>query len=83
MCFLIISIIFVTLIWDNITFPYDNENLIKGEYFQKQFNPLNDTLRGIFFYFFPLFIFFISFLKLSNSLSFLPTDHNFFFKKGI
>jgi len=79
--FLFFSIIFATLIWSYITIPYDDDNLINGEYFQKKLNPLNDTVRAIFFIFFPLFIFFISFLKLSNSLSFWPTNQNFFLKK--
>ena len=79
--FLFVSIIFATLIWGYITVPYDNDNLIKGEYFHKKMNPLNDAFRGTFFIFFPLFIFLVSFLKLSNSLSFNPTNQNFFLKK--
>ena len=37
--------------WDFIKFPYDNENTIIGEYSVKKFNPLNDTVRGIFLFF--------------------------------
>ena len=61
--FLILGIIFSTMVWNFISVPYDNSNLIVGEYSQKKINPLNDTLRGLFFIFFPTFIVFNNFFK--------------------
>ena len=61
--FLILGIIFSTVVWKFISVPYDNSNLIVGEYSQKKINPLNDTLRGLFFIFFPLLLYLIIFLK--------------------
>ena len=57
-----VAIIISTFFWDYINFAYDHKNIIRGEYFEKKFNPLNDTIRGIFFISFPLFIYLISFL---------------------
>ena len=64
--FLILGIIFSTMVWNFISVPYDNSNLIVGEYSQKKINPLNDTLRGLFFIFFPLLLYLIIFLKNNN-----------------
>ena len=64
--FLILSVIFSTFVWNFISIPYDNSNLIVGEYHQRKINPLNDTLRGIFFIFFSLFIYLISLIKFNN-----------------
>ena len=61
--FLILGIIFSTVVWKFISVPYDNSNLIVGEYSQKKINPLNDTLRGLFFIFFPLLLYLIIFIK--------------------
>ena len=61
--FLILGIIFSTMVWNFISVPYDNSNLIVGEYSQKKINPLNDTLRGLFFIFFPLLLYLIIFIK--------------------
>ena len=38
--FLILGIIFSTMVWNFISVPYDNSNLIVGEYSQKKINPL-------------------------------------------
>ena len=64
--FLILGIIFSTLIWNLISIPYDNSNLIIGEYSQKKINPLNDTLRGLFFIFFSILVYLISFIKFNK-----------------
>ena len=48
---LTVAIVISFLLWDFIKFPYDNENTIIGEYSVKKFNPLNDTVRGIFLFF--------------------------------
>ena len=57
---LILTIIISTLIWDFIKFPYDNNNLINGNYSLNKFNPLNDTARGLFFIFIPLITYIFS-----------------------
>ena len=65
---LIIGIFFCTLTWNYISVPYDLSNTIVGQYSLNKINPLNDTFRGIFFIFFPLFLYFITFLKLNIHL---------------
>ncbi len=64
--FLILSVIFSTFVWNFISIPYDNSNLIIGEYYQKKINPLNDTLRGIFFIFFSLIVYLISLIRFNS-----------------
>jgi len=66
--FLILGIIFSTVIWSYISLTYDYSNTINGEYSLKKINPLNDTLRGLFFIFFPLFLYFLTFIKFNNEL---------------
>ena len=65
---LIIGIFFCTYAWNYISVPYDLSNTIVGQYSLNKINPLNDTFRGIFFIFFPLFLYFITFLKLNIHL---------------
>lgn len=66
--FLIFGIIFSTIIWGYISLPFDYSNTINGEYSFKRINPQNDTLRGLFFIFFPLFLYFIIFIKFNKDL---------------
>ena len=66
--FLVLGIIFAAIIWDFISLPYDNSNTIIGEYSNKKINPLNDTLRGLFFIFFPLLLYFIFYFKFKVSI---------------
>ena len=47
--------------WDYISLPYNNKNQIYGEYAKLKYNPLNDSLRYIFFVILPLGAFFISY----------------------
>ncbi len=65
---LILGIIFSTIIWNYISLPYDETNTIIGEYFLKKINPSNDSLRGIFFIFFPLFLYLIFYLQQNKDL---------------
>ena len=65
---LILGIIFSTIIWNYISLPYDNTNTINGQYSLNKINPLNDTLRGLFFIFFPLFLYLITFIKFNKKL---------------
>ncbi len=60
--FLTIGIFLATISWNYISFPYDPTNTIIGEYSLKKINPLNDTVRGLFFIFFPLLLYFIFYL---------------------
>ena len=66
--FLIFGIIFSTIVWGYISLPYDTSNTINGPYSLNNINPLNDTLRGLFFIFFPLFLYFITFIKFNKEL---------------
>ena len=66
--FLILGIIFSTIIWNFISLPYNSSNTIIGQYSLNKINPLNDTLRGLFFIFFPLFLYFATFLKYNKEL---------------
>jgi len=65
---LLLGIIFSTIIWKYISLPYDETNEIIGEYSLKKINPINDSLRGIFFIFFPLFLYLIVYLKQNKHL---------------
>ena len=60
---LILGVVFSTVFWKYISLPYDETNTIIGEYSLKKINPLNDSLRGIFFIFFPIFLYSIVYLK--------------------
>ena len=66
--FLILGIIFSTRIWGYISLPDDFSNKINGEYSLNRINPLNDTFKGLFFIFFPLFLYFFNFIKFNNKL---------------
>jgi hypothetical protein len=63
---LISGIIFATIVWDFISFPYDTSNTIIGEYSSKKISPLNDTARGLFFIFFPLLLYSLLFFRFNN-----------------
>ena len=65
---LILGIVFSTIIWNYISLPYDNSNTIIGEYSSKKINPKNDTIRGIFFIFFPIFLYLIFYLRQNKEL---------------
>ena len=66
--FLILGIIFSTIIWNYILLPYDITNTINSQYSLNKINPLNDTIRGLFFIFFPLFLYLITFIKINQKL---------------
>lgn len=61
---ILLSVAISTFIWSYIVLPYDNDNQIYGEYARLNYNPLNDTLRYIFFILIPLATFFSSYLLL-------------------
>ena len=58
---LIISVICVTIIWEQIKIPYDQANLNQGEFFLKKHNPINEILRVLTFALSPILIFLISY----------------------
>ena len=66
--FLIFGIIFSTFIWKHISLPYDSSNIIIGQYSKNKINPLNDTIRGLFFIFFPLLLYLIAFIRYNKEL---------------
>ncbi len=82
---LIISLFFVTFIWDKVRIPYDQTNLIQGEFFLKKYNPINETLRFLIFVFVPLFVFLISYIQCHKNETFKinPYSDEFFLKKKI
>ncbi len=80
---LIISLICVTIIWEQIKIPYDQANLIHGEFFLKKHNPINEILRVLTFTLSPILIFLISYLICfkNETYSFSPYNDDFFLKK--
>ena len=81
--FTFISLIFVTLIWEQIEIPYTNEESIYGDYEKNNYNPSNDTLRFIIFTFIPLFIYLFFSLKLNkkNYLNFSKVLYDISYEK--
>ena len=80
---LIISVIFVTIIWEYIKIPYDQKNLIQGEFFLKKHNPINEVLRVLTFVLTPILIFLTSYLLClrNETYSINPYNNSFFLKK--
>jgi hypothetical protein len=63
---LIFGILFSTIMWPYFSFTYDQSNVIIGQYSEGKINPLNDTFRGLFFIFFPLSLYLITYCKLNK-----------------
>ena len=63
---LIFGILFSTIMWPYFSFTYDQSNVIVGQYSEGKINPLNDTFRGLFFIFFPLSLYLITYCKLNK-----------------
>ena len=81
---LVVSIIICTFLWDKIKIPYDESNLIQGEYFFKKYNPNNEIIRFLIFIFIPLGIFLVTYLKFNEkTYSLHPKSNNFFLKKNL
>jgi len=64
--FPIISVFTVTIFWHDISLPFNNQNNILGEYSENYHNQNNDTLRFICFIFFPIILFFFSYLLIKR-----------------
>ena len=78
---LIFCLIFATLVWEYIKIPYNEENLIHGEFLIKKYHPNNEILRFLFFIFFPLIVFFFLFSNKTDCFNLLPGKENFFLEK--
>lgn len=80
----LMSLFLMSLMWEKIKLPYNFDNQILGEYYEKKFNPTNEVLRFIIFIGLPVCAYFFSYLKFnSNILSFNKNSQNFFLKKKI
>ena len=78
--FLLISI----LCWDIINLPYDEGNLIIGEYYLKKINPQNDLLRFLFFIVPSVLVYLISYLKINKSAySFNKNSKSYFLRNSL
>ena len=81
----IASLFALTYLWDNIKIPYDQSNLIQGEFFLKKYNPINEILRFLTFVFGSLLVFLISYLQFHSEETYKinPYNNDFFLKKKI
>jgi len=81
---LFVSLFCVTIIWEQIKIPYDQTNLIQGEFFFKKHNPINEVLRVLAFVLIPIFIFLISYLKCFKNevYEINPYSNDFFLKRN-
>ena len=78
--FLLISI----LCWDIIKLPYDEGNLIIGEYYLKKINPQNDLFRFLFFIVPAVIVYLISYLKINKlTYSFNKNDKEYFLNNSV
>jgi len=55
---IVLSILFCTYVWDLISIDFGKIQ-IKGEYFEKKHNAINDPLRYFFFIIFPIIVYFL------------------------
>ena len=75
----ILSFSIIIFLWDFIKLPYDESNLVVGEYFYKKINPINDTLRFLIIIVVPTIIYLICYLKFNqNTYSLSYKSNNFF-----
>ena len=79
---LLLCLAIATFFWEYIKIPYNENNLIYGEYYIQKYNPVNEVLRFAFFVSFPLFFFLTFILKKTDSLN-LFSSNNFFLKREI
>jgi hypothetical protein len=75
-------LIIVYFLWERIKLPYNDENLVIGEYYLKKFNPANDLLRFFSFVLLPCLIYLVSYLKFTKkTYSLNPNNYNYFLGK--
>ena len=78
----IIILITVSVLWDYIKLPYNNENILVGEYYFKKFNPLNDTIRFLLFILLPSLTYLVSyFFTHKNTCNLSISSKNYFLNK--
>jgi hypothetical protein len=79
----IIALFIVTIAWEKIKIPYDQTNLIQGEFFFKKYNPINEILRVLTFILSPIIFFLISYLICFKNETYKinPYSDSFFLKK--
>ena len=72
----------ILIFWDKIKLPYDENNIIIGNYYYNKINPLNDTIRFLTFLTIPFFVYLLLFIKFNkNILGLNPKNENYFLKK--
>ncbi len=74
-----LTLIAIIFFWDHIKLPYDQNNVIVGNYYFKKFNPLNDTVRFLFFTAIPCIIYLVSYLNLNKEVYNLRPQHKDYF----
>lgn len=81
---LVLSFLCMLLIlyfWNLIKLPYNEDNLIIGNYYFNKINPLNDTIRFLIFLTIPFLVYLILYYKYySNSYSLNIRSENYFLK---
>jgi len=78
----IIILITISLLWDHIKLPYNNENLLVGEHYFKKFNPQNDTIRFLLFISLPSITYLVSYFFINkNTYSLSRRSNNYFLNK--
>ena len=75
--------VLVIFLWDLIKLPYNQDNLILGEYSNKKFNPLNELIRFTSLIIIPSLIYLFYYLALNKQgiFSINPTNKNYFLFK--
>ena len=78
-----LTLIVISFFWDHIKLPYDESNVIVGNYYFKKFNPLNDTIRFLFFTVIPSIVYLVSYLNLNKEVYNLrPLHKDYFLNKN-
>jgi len=78
----ILIFISVSFVWDHIKLPYNNTNVIVGEYYLKKFNPINESIRFLSLIFLSCFAYFIGYLYTNkNTYNLFTRSNNYFLKK--
>ena len=73
----------ILIFWDKIKLPYDENNLIIGNYYYNKINPLNDTIRFLTFLIVPFLVHLLLFIKFNdNILSLNPKSNDYFLIKS-
>ena len=76
-----ISVLLILYFWNFIKLPYDENNLIIGNYYFNKINPSNDTIRFLFFLIIPFLVYLVSYLKFyKNNYSLKINSENYFLK---